>query len=131
MASRETLVAPLDDESALEAVFARHGSELAAAIIEPLPANYGLLPQRGEFLRTLARLTAQHGALLILDEVISGFRVGFQGYAPLAGLTPDLVTYGKIIGGGVPVGAYGGRARATAARAPPRPRLPAATAPTP
>src|SRR5258707_911449 len=81
----------------------------AGAIIEPLPANYGLLPQRGEFLRALARLAARHGALLIFDEVISGFRVGFQGYAPLAGVTPDLVTYGKIIGGGFPVGAYGGR----------------------
>jgi glutamate-1-semialdehyde 2,1-aminomutase len=109
MASGETVIAPLDDEAALEAVFVRHGSALAAAIIEPLPANYGLLPQRGEFLRTLARLAAQHGALLIFDEVISGFRVGFQGYAPLAGVTPDLVTYGKIIGGGFPVGAYGGR----------------------
>jgi len=109
MASRETVIAPLDDEAALETLFARHGSELAAAIIEPLPANYGLLPQRGEFLRALARLAARHGALLIFDEVISGFRVGFQGYAPLAGVTPDLVTYGKIIGGGFPVGAYGGR----------------------
>jgi len=109
MAASETVVAPLDDEAALETIFARHGSELAAAIIEPLPANFGLLPQRGEFLRALARLAAQHGALLIFDEVISGFRVGFQGYAPLAGVTPDLVTYGKIIGGGFPVGAYGGR----------------------
>ena len=109
MASRETVIAPLDDEAALETIFARHGSELAAAIIEPLPANYGLLPQRQEFLRALARLAARHGALLIFDEVISGFRVGFQGYAPLAGVTPDLVTYGKIIGGGFPVGAYGGK----------------------
>jgi len=109
MASRETVIAPLDDEAALETIFARHGSELAAAIIEPLPANYGLLPQRGEFLRALAQLAARHGALLIFDEVISGFRVGFQGYAPLAGVTPDLVTYGKIIGGGFPVGAYGGK----------------------
>ncbi len=108
-AARETLVAPLDDEQALEAVFSEHGKQLACAIIEPLPANYGLLPQRAEFLRTLARLAAQHGSLLIFDEVISGFRVGFQGYAPLAGVTPDLVTYGKIIGGGFPVGAYGGR----------------------
>ena len=106
---RETVVAPLDDEPALEAVFANHGRELAAAIIEPLPANYGLLPQRTAFLATLARLAKAHGALLILDEVISGFRVGFQGYAPLAGIEPDLVTYGKIIGGGFPVGAYGGR----------------------
>ena len=109
LASSQTVVAPLDDEEALAAIFATHGSELACAIIEPLPANYGLLPQRAEFLRTLARLAAQHGALLIFDEVISGFRVGFQGYAPIAAITPDLVTYGKIIGGGFPVGAYGGR----------------------
>ncbi len=109
MAARETVVAPLDDEQALEALFSEHGAQLACAIIEPLPANYGLLPQRAEFLRTLARLAAQHGTLLIFDEVISGFRVGFQGYAPIAGVTPDLVTYGKIIGGGFPVGAYGGR----------------------
>jgi glutamate-1-semialdehyde 2,1-aminomutase len=109
LAARETVVAPLDDEEALAAVFSEHGAKLACAIIEPLPANYGLLPQRAEFLRTLARLASQHGALLIFDEVISGFRVGFQGYAPIAAVTPDLVTYGKIIGGGFPVGAYGGR----------------------
>jgi glutamate-1-semialdehyde 2,1-aminomutase len=109
LAASETVVAPLDDEVALATVFAQHGAQLACAIIEPLPANYGLLPQRTDFLRSLARLAAQHGVLLIFDEVISGFRVGFQGYAPLAGVTPDLVTYGKIIGGGFPVGAYGGR----------------------
>ncbi len=108
-AVRETVVAPLDDEVALAAVFAQHGKEIAAAIIEPLPANYGLLPQRQAYLETLARLTRQHGALLIFDEVISGFRVGFQGYSAVAGIEPDLVTYGKIIGGGFPVGAYGGR----------------------
>ncbi|HVN99017.1 MAG TPA: glutamate-1-semialdehyde 2,1-aminomutase [Steroidobacteraceae bacterium] len=109
LAASETLVAPLDDEASLEAMFAQHGARIACAIIEPLPANYGLLPQRREFLQRLAHLARQHGALLIFDEVISGFRVGFQGYAPLAGVTPDLVTYGKIIGGGFPVGAYGGR----------------------
>ena len=109
LAASETVIAPLDDEATLNAVFERHGAQLACAIIEPLPANYGLLPQRGEFLRTLAQLASRHGTLLIFDEVISGFRVGFQGYAPLAGVTPDLVTYGKIIGGGFPVGAYGGR----------------------
>ena len=109
LAASETLVAPLDDEAALEAVFSLHGARLACVIIEPMPANYGLLPQRKEFLQQLAKLAKQHGALLIFDEVISGFRVGFQGYAPIAGVTPDLVTYGKIIGGGFPVGAYGGR----------------------
>jgi glutamate-1-semialdehyde 2,1-aminomutase len=108
-AAQETLVAPLDDSAALEAIFARHGESIAAVIIEPLPANYGLLLQRPEFLQALATLTRAHGALLIFDEVISGFRIGFQGYAGFSGIRPDLVTYGKIIGGGFPVGAYGGR----------------------
>jgi glutamate-1-semialdehyde 2,1-aminomutase len=106
---QETLIAPLDDLAALESVFASRGAEIAAAIIEPLPANYGLLPQRPQFLQALARLAREHGALLIFDEVISGFRIGFQGYAGLCGIRPDLVTYGKVIGGGFPVGAYGGR----------------------
>ena len=104
-----TVVAPLDDEAALEAVFARHGKDIAAAIIEPVPANYGLLPQRREYLQRLADLCRKHGSLLIFDEVISGFRVGFQGAAGLYGFEPDLVTYGKVIGGGFPVGAYGGK----------------------
>ncbi len=106
-----TLVAPLNDEAALEQVFARHGDEIACAIIEPLPANYGLLPQRLEYLQLLEKLCRRHGALLLLDEVISGFRVGFQGCAGLYGIEPDLVTYGKVIGGGFPVGAYGGQRR--------------------
>jgi glutamate-1-semialdehyde 2,1-aminomutase len=105
----ETLIGQLDDVAALEAMFRRHGGEIAAAIIEPLPANYGLLPQRREFLEALARLARGAGALLIFDEVISGFRVGLQGYAGSSGIRPDLVTYGKVIGGGFPVGAYGGR----------------------
>jgi glutamate-1-semialdehyde 2,1-aminomutase len=105
----QTVVAPLDDEAALRAIFAREGQTLAAAIIEPLPANHGLLPQRQDFLALLATLCRQHGALLIFDEVISGFRIGFQGYAGHCGIHPDLVTYGKVIGGGFPVGAYGGR----------------------
>ena len=106
---QQTLIAPLDDEAALEALFTRHGSEIAAVIIEPLPANYGLLPQRPEFLRSIARGARAHGALLIFDEVISGFRLAFQGCAGLSGIRPDLTTYGKVIGGGFPVGAYGGR----------------------
>ncbi len=104
-----TLVAPLNDEAALDAIFARHKDDIACAIIEPLPANYGLLPQRPEYLKHLAALCRKHGALLILDEVISGFRVGFQGCAGLFDIEPDLVTYGKVIGGGFPVGAYGGK----------------------
>jgi glutamate-1-semialdehyde 2,1-aminomutase len=104
-----TVVAPLDDEAALERVFELHGKEIAAAIIEPVPANYGLLTQRRAYLQKLAGLCRAHGALLIFDEVISGFRLGFQGAAGLYGFEPDLVTYGKVIGGGFPVGAYGGK----------------------
>jgi glutamate-1-semialdehyde 2,1-aminomutase len=105
----QTVIAPLDDAAALRAVFASEGPGLAGVIIEPLPANYGLLPQRQAFLELLAQLCREHGALLIFDEVISGFRIGFQGYAGHCGIKPDLVTYGKVIGGGFPVGAYGGR----------------------
>lgn len=105
----DTLVAQLDDIAGLEALFAARGGELAAAIIEPLPANFGLLPQRQEFLDALAWQCQQHGVLLIFDEVITGFRVAFGGMAEVLGIRPDLVTYGKILGGGFPVGAYGGR----------------------
>ncbi len=105
----DTLIAPLNDESALMQIFERHGQNIAALIIEPLPANNGLLPQRQEFLQFLREITRQHGALLIFDEVMSGFRIGFGGMAEETGITPDLVTYGKVIGGGFPVGAYGGR----------------------
>ena len=103
------MVAQLDDIPALEGLFAARGSEIAAAIIEPLPANHGLLPQRQEFLDALAWQCQQHGTLLIFDEVISGFRTAFGGMAEITGIRPDLVTYGKIIGGGFPVGAYAGR----------------------
>ncbi len=105
----DTLVLPLDDIPALDALFAARGSELAAAIIEPLPANHGLLPQREAFLEALASHCKQHGTLLVFDEVITGFRTTFGGMAELTGIRPDLVTYGKIVGGGFPVGAYGGR----------------------
>lgn len=105
----ETLVAPLDDDEALDRVFHAHGSAIAAAIVEPLPANYGLLPQRAEWLRGLEARCRQSGALLIFDEVISGFRIGLTGMAGQLGITPDLVTYGKVIGAGFPVGAYAGR----------------------
>jgi glutamate-1-semialdehyde 2,1-aminomutase len=104
-----TTVVPLDDERALDAAFGRLGGELAAAIIEPVPANAGLLLQRREFLQYLAELTRRAGALLIFDEVISGFRLGPGGAAGDLGITPDLATFGKVIGGGMPVGAYGGR----------------------
>ena len=123
----DTLVAPLDDDAALADAFERHGSTIAAAIVEPLPANYGLLPQRGEWLRTLAALCRRHGALLIFDEVISGFRVGRGGMAERHGIVPDLVCYGKVIGGGFPVAAYAGRAELMSLVAPDGPVYQAGT----
>ncbi len=89
-------------------LFTKEGSRIAAVIIEPTPANHGLLPQRKEYLEKLRAVTKQHGALLIFDEVISGFRVARGGVSQLTGIQPDLATFGKIIGGGMPVGAFGG-----------------------
>lgn len=103
-----TIVVPLNDEAALEAAFAKHGDRIACAIIEPVPANNGLLLQDKSFLLKLRELCTKHGGVLIFDEVISGFRIGFGGATAHYGIFPDLVTYGKIIGGGMPVGAYGG-----------------------
>lgn len=103
----ETQVLPLDDEQAVKDLFERLGSEIAAVIIEPIPANNGLLLQRKEYLQFLRDITKQYGTLLIFDEVISGFRVGFGGAAQLYEIQPDIMTFGKIIGGGMPVGAYG------------------------
>lgn len=105
----QTLTCPLNNEEALAQVFKEHGSKIAAVIMEPLPANYGLLMQRPEFLAQVAEMTRANGSLLILDEVISGFRVAFGGMVERTGITPDLVTYGKIMGGGLAVGAYAGR----------------------
>jgi glutamate-1-semialdehyde 2,1-aminomutase len=105
----DTLVAPLDDEQAVADIFDRFGPEIAAVILEPLPANYGLLVQRREFIEQTVQIARAHGALVIFDEVISGFRVALGGMAQVLGMRPDLVTYGKVIGGGFPVAAYGGR----------------------
>ncbi len=105
----ETLVASLDDEESVRRIFEQQGSGIAAVILEPQPANYGLLIQRREFIEATVKLARAHGALVIFDEVISGFRVAMGGMAEVLGIRPDLVTYGKVIGGGFPVGAYGGR----------------------
>jgi glutamate-1-semialdehyde 2,1-aminomutase len=113
-----TRVLPLDDEAALEALFAADGERIAAVIIEPTPANHGLLLQRREFLAALRKITARHGALLIFDEVISGFRLARGGVAQISGITPDMATFGKVIGGGMPVGAFGGSRRLMAHLAP-------------
>jgi glutamate-1-semialdehyde 2,1-aminomutase len=103
-----TRVLPLDEESAARELFAREGSALAAVIIEPVPANHGLLLQRKGFLEMLREETRRHGALLIFDEVISGFRLARGGAAERLGIVPDMATFGKVIGGGMPVGAFGG-----------------------
>jgi glutamate-1-semialdehyde 2,1-aminomutase len=104
-----TLLLPLADEKAFRALMNEHGDTIAAVIIEGIPANNGLLPQTPSFVEMLRDECARHGALLIFDEVITGFRLGPEGAAGHYGIEPDLVTYGKVIGGGMPVGAYGGK----------------------
>ena len=104
-----TISVPLNDMEAVETAFERHEGEIAALIVEPVPANAGVLPQGKSFLEGLRRVTRDHGSLLIFDEVISGFRVAPGGAQELYGVLPDLTCMGKIIGGGLPVGAYGGR----------------------
>ena len=104
---RETISIPLNDEAALNTAFDEHGPDLAAVIIEPVPANNGLLLQDKKFLQLLRERCSANNSLLIFDEVISGFRLGFEGAAGYYDVKPDIVTYGKIIGGGFPVGAYG------------------------
>ncbi|GAB6877274.1 glutamate-1-semialdehyde 2,1-aminomutase [Thermaerobacter litoralis] len=109
-AAQDTWVLPYNDTAAVEELFARHGERIAAVIVEPIAGNMGVVPPEPGFLPALRRLTREAGALLIFDEVITGFRVGPGGAQGLLGITPDLTCLGKVIGGGLPVGAYGGRA---------------------
>lgn len=104
----ETLVIPLDDRAALDEALEKYGHDIACIIIEPIPANNGLLLQDYSFLKYLRQKATEHKVLLLFDEVISGFRVHFAGAAGYYDIKPDIVTYGKIIGGGMPVGVYGG-----------------------
>lgn len=106
----DTVVVPFNDVDALDAAFAASGAELAAALVEPVPANMGLVPADPGFLEHLARRCAEHGALFVCDEVISGFRLGPAGAQGRFGLSPDLSIFGKVIGGGLPLAAVGGRA---------------------
>lgn len=108
--ARHTVVLPFNDPEALEAVFAAQGDELAAVILELVPANAGLYLPRPGYLDLLRQLCTRHGTVLIADEVMTGFRLAPGGAQEVFGLTPDLSTFGKIIGGGLPVGAFGGRA---------------------
>jgi glutamate-1-semialdehyde 2,1-aminomutase len=107
--ANETLVLPLNDSTRLRETLVKYREELACVIIEPIPANNGLLLQDKTFLTHLREWCTELGILLIFDEVISGFRVAFGGAAEVYGIIPDIVTYGKIIGGGLPVGAYGAK----------------------
>ena len=107
--ANETIVLPLNDLAALQSCFKTLSREIACVIIEPIPANNGLLLQDLNFLTALRALCTEYGILLIFDEVISGFRVAFGGAAEHYHITPDIVTYGKIMGGGLPVGAYGAK----------------------
>ena len=104
-----TLIAPYNDAGAVAELFRAYPDEIAAVIVEPVAANMGLVLPLPDFLAELSRLTREHGALLICDEVMTGFRVALGGMQERAGITPDLTCLGKIIGGGLPVGAYGGR----------------------
>jgi glutamate-1-semialdehyde 2,1-aminomutase len=103
----ETIVIPLNNIQAVEQAFDQFKDQIAAIIIEPVPANNGLLLQTKDFLEFLRSICTKNKSLLIFDEVISGFRVGFEGAAGYYDIQPDIITYGKIIGGGLPVGMYG------------------------
>mgnify|MGYP002622661023 FL=1 len=108
--SQDTLVLPYNDAAAVATAFAEHGSRIAGVILEPVVGNMGCVPATDEFLNALRTETQNHEALLIFDEVMTGFRVAYGGAQARFGVTPDLTTMGKIVGGGMPIGAYGGKA---------------------
>ena len=107
--TQDTLSAVYNDLAGVEALFAQYPKEIAAVIVEPVAANMGVVPPKKGFLEGLRKLCSKHGSVLIFDEVITGFRIGLQGAQGCFGIDADLVTYGKIIGAGMPVGAYGGK----------------------
>jgi glutamate-1-semialdehyde 2,1-aminomutase len=123
----DTLVAEFNDLGGLGDLLNRHGTEVAAVIVEPVPGNMGVIPPASGFLTGVRDLCDRHGALLIFDEVMSGFRVALGGAQALYGVTPDLTCLGKVIGGGLPVGAYGGRSDLMATVAPEGPVYQAGT----
>ncbi len=125
--AKETIVLPLNDLEALEDCLQKLSHEIACVIIEPIPANNGLLIQEKSYLEGLRTLCTKYKVLLIFDEVISGFRVGFEGAAGLYDIQPDIITYGKIIGGGMPVGAYGASSQIMSCVAPEGPVYQAGT----
>ncbi len=122
-----TLTAPFNDLEAVKAVFKAHPGEIAGVILEPVVGNAGFIPPDRGFLAGLRELTREHGALLVFDEVMTGFRIAYGGAQEKFGITPDLTTLGKVIGGGLPVGAYGGRRDIMAMVAPAGPMYQAGT----
>lgn len=108
-AAKDTIVLSYNDPAGLEKAFAENGAEIAGVILEPVVGNMGTVPATDEFLATARRLTSEHGALLIYDEVMTGFRVAPGGAQSIQGIDPDLTTLGKIVGGGMPIGVFGGK----------------------
>jgi glutamate-1-semialdehyde 2,1-aminomutase len=123
----DTLIVPFNDEKAMEIAFVKHPGDVAAVILELVPGNIGLVPPRPGYLAAVRKLCDAHGALLIADEVITGFRVGRGGAQAAFGVKPDLTCLGKIVGGGLPLGVYGGRSDVMAAIAPEGPVYQAGT----
>ncbi len=108
-AARDTLTVPYNDLDAVRAVFAERGSEIALVVVEPVAANMGVVPPEHGFLEGLRELTREHGALLLFDEVITGFRIAYGGAQSVYGIDPDLTALGKVMGGGLPCAAFGGK----------------------
>ena len=125
--AKETIVLPLNDTEALDKAVSDYRGQIAVVAIEPIPANNGLLLQEGDFLRYLREVCTREGIILLFDEVISGFRVGFEGASGYYGIQPDVLAFGKIIGGGLPVGAYASRAEVMSHVAPEGPVYQAGT----
>lgn len=125
--TENTLTAPYNDLEAVKALFEEHPNQIAGVILEPVVGNAGFIPPDAGFLEGLRVLTRENGALLVFDEVMTGFRIAYGGAQEKFGITPDLTTLGKIIGGGLPVGAYGGRADIMSMVAPSGPMYQAGT----
>ncbi|CAN5133257.1 glutamate-1-semialdehyde 2,1-aminomutase [soil metagenome] len=126
-AARDTLVVSWNDRVGVETVFAQHGDDVAAVICEPVAANMGVVPAEPGFLELLREITTRHGALLLFDEVMTGFRVARGGESERSGVVPDLVALGKVVGGGFPLAAFGGRAEVMRLLAPAGPVYQAGT----